>query len=43
MMIVNPKTGNLPVFSIYIGTNTGTIILKGKEIPEISGKTAYEI
>jgi hypothetical protein len=39
MMIVNPKTGNLPVFSIYIGT----IILKGKEIPEISGKTAYEI
>jgi len=39
MMIVNPKTGNIPVFSIYIGT----ITFEGKEIPDISGKTAYEI
>ena len=39
MMIVNPKTGNLPVFSIYIGT----IILQRKEIPDISGNIAYEV
>ena len=34
MMIVNPKTGSLPVFSIYIATLT----LQRKEIPDISGK-----
>ncbi|WP_296696429.1 hypothetical protein [Ruminococcus sp.] len=34
-----PKDRNLPVFNIYIET----IILQGKEMPEISGKTAYEI
>lgn len=39
MMIVNPKTGTLPVFSIYIAT----ITFQRKEKTDISGKTAYEI